>query len=122
MSENTNENENASRATDAKLHELLTGEKAFEHDGVWGKHMSVWSTSAHAVAEMRPLPHYTTNLNDIAKAELALAPALRSLYLAELNKINGPDTTWWEMFTATAAQRAQALVAVLERVRGEVGQ
>lgn len=53
----------------------------------------------------------------VAAAEIALPAEWRNEYLAELGKINGPDTTVWEIVTATPAQRAAALRTVSERTR-----
>lgn len=141
MSESTTPTKptNASRATDAKLHELLTGEKPFDESDEWGNVWTmVWANSAQLISERVPLPRYTTNLNAVHQAELALAPELREDYAETLETLLDVEaaniefsnheyqscgtnyTAVYALITAAAAQRAQALVAVLERVRGEV--
>ncbi len=110
------------RDCDAKLHELLTGAKPWTFTDDLGTRLVAWT----GMSTFESLPHYTTNANDIARAEQALPANLRNDYAYEVGRALGLDIyayfeDWFVLITATAAQRAQALVAVLERVRGEVG-
>lgn len=78
------------------------------------------------------IPNYTTDDTAIRRAELALPANLRGEYVYEMSRMaqrnawfehDVPDVHQesWNLITASPAQRAQALVRVLERVRVEVG-
>ena len=117
------------RAEDARLHELLTGEKHVAHrlrDGY-----------GNIVTSYTFPPSYHEDANDTRTAELALPPALQGDYASELEKILDSEVTFseavgkWDsqpatdyddlfkLITATAQQRAQAMVHVLERARAK---
>lgn len=135
MNESTNDN----RATDAKLHELLTGEKCWHMNDTSDYYADYTVPSFSDTFVLHKIvPLYTADDTAMHTAELALAPELREDYAKELCEvvdkndrlINDDDIDLYPrirhdvlfaLITASPAQRAQALVRVLERARGEVG-
>lgn len=121
------------RADDARLHELLNpAATCIEHGkkGNWVYSFPVPAAVSGIKRFWFDVPRYHEDANDARTAELALAPELQGDYARELAipLLAGPfahDQGEWRgvvrgdelyaLITATPTQRAQALVAVLER-------
>jgi hypothetical protein len=100
----------------------LVGYRRFENDrNAW------WHPTSHCSRTLRQLPDYPNDLNAMHEAEAWAADtqheSWKYKYISKLRQLQGFvdeqglydwESAWWFMHHATARQRAEAFVAVMQ--------